>query len=419
MRVLLVSLFHPELVRGGAQQIAYELFEGLRERDDIEPVLLASVDQNYPALYKAGARITGFDGRLNEYLFLSREYDYWWHKVSAPLLIETFSEFLIDSAPDVVHIHHFLTFGIDLISLTRRVLPQARIVFTFHEFMTMCAADGHMVRKTDGSLCDTPGQIRCHQCFPDRSPEQFLMRKMWFQHHLAQADAYTCPGRFMLERFERWGLPGEKLHHVTNGQRNYAGGIKLPPASAKRNRFGFFGQFVDVKGVQIILRAVAILRAEEFTEFTVELNGDNLRYASEGVRNEVEAFMKEEASLPLSDRIVFNNGSYHVDILASRMARVDWCVVPSIWWESFGLVVSEAWMFGRPVICSNAGGLAERNEHNVFALQFQLGDPRALAETIRRACTQEGLWDRLAAALPKPPRREEMVDGYLEVYKGK
>ena len=29
-RVLLISLFHPELMRGGAQQICYELFEGLK-----------------------------------------------------------------------------------------------------------------------------------------------------------------------------------------------------------------------------------------------------------------------------------------------------------------------------------------------------------------------------------------------------
>ena len=31
MKVLLLSLHHPELVRGGAQQVAYELFEGLKE----------------------------------------------------------------------------------------------------------------------------------------------------------------------------------------------------------------------------------------------------------------------------------------------------------------------------------------------------------------------------------------------------
>ena len=44
MKVLLVSLYHPELVRGGAQQIAYELFEGLKAGPGIEPTLLASVD---------------------------------------------------------------------------------------------------------------------------------------------------------------------------------------------------------------------------------------------------------------------------------------------------------------------------------------------------------------------------------------
>jgi len=71
--ILLVSLFHPELVRGGAQQICYELFEELRENPEYRPVLLASIDTNYPALYKSGARITGFDERPDKFLFLSRD----------------------------------------------------------------------------------------------------------------------------------------------------------------------------------------------------------------------------------------------------------------------------------------------------------------------------------------------------------
>ena len=41
MKVLLVSLFHPEIVRGGAQQVCYELFQGLKERDDVDVTLLA------------------------------------------------------------------------------------------------------------------------------------------------------------------------------------------------------------------------------------------------------------------------------------------------------------------------------------------------------------------------------------------
>ena len=415
-RILLLSLFHPELVRGGAQQIAYELFEALRQGGDADVTFLAAIDRQFTALYKSGARITGFDGRPGEYVLLTRDYDYIWHKTGAPSILEAMEEFLLQIAPDIVHVHHFLLFGIDVLTLIRRVLPDCRLVFTFHEFMAICAADGHMVRRTDGSLCTHASQIRCHQCFPDRGPEQFLMRKLWFTQHLSHVDAFTVPSRFMIDHYTRWGIPADRITQVTNGQPNYASAGHLPPASPLRRRFGFFGQFVTVKGVQVILRAVALLRAEGFDAFTVDLNGDNLRYASPATRAEFESFFAEEDARPVQDRIVTNRGSYEVSQLQGRMARIDWCIVPSIWWESFGLVVSEAWMFGRPVICSNAGGLAERNTHDVNALHFQLGDHRALAETMHRACTEEGLWDRLAANLPTPPTREDMLAGYRKAY---
>ncbi len=416
VKVLLVSLFHPELLRGGAQQVCYELFEGLRATPGIQPTLLASVDSSYPALFKSGACITGFDDREGEFLFLMRDYDYWWHKTSAPAMIEAFAEFLETIAPDVVHFHHFFTYGIDMLTLTRRVLPNARIVFTFHEFMAICAADGHMVRKTDRSLCTHASQVRCHQCFPDRSPEQFLMRRMWFQQHLSVVDHFTCPTRFMIEPYTRWGIEPARISWVTNGQRSYAPAVLPPVPAGARTRFGFFGQMVDAKGIQVIFRAVALLRADGFTKFTVEINGENLRYASEPVRQEIEAFLAAEQQRPPAERIVSYNGGYHVADMASRMAAVDWVIVPSVWWEIFCLVISEAWMFGKPVICSNVGGPAERVRDGIDGLHFAVGDARALAETIRRAATEKGLHAKLRANLPKPPAREAMVDGFLGVY---
>ena len=296
------------------------------------------------------------------------------------------------------------------------MLPLARIVFTFHEFLAICHANGHMVRTTDGSLCTRASPVRCHQCFPERSPEQFLLRKMWFQRHLLEADAFTCPSRFMIGHFVRWGLPAEKISHVTNGQLDYADGSDRIAPDRPRNRFGFFGQMVDAKGVQVILRAVSILRGAGFTEFRVELNGDNLRFASPALREEVGTFLAAEATRAPSDRIVVDNGSYQVDQLPSRMNRVDWCIVPSVWWEIFGLVISEAWMFGKPVLCSDIGGPKERVAHDVDGLLFTMGDPRALADVIRRACEEDGLWARLRANLPKPPSRDAMVAGFLAVY---
>jgi glycosyltransferase involved in cell wall biosynthesis len=416
LKVLLVSLFHPELVRGGAQQVCYELFQGLQARDDVEPTLLAAIDPSFLSLFKSGARITGFDGRPGEFLFLSRDYDYWWHKTSDTLLRESFAEFLELVRPDVVHFHHFLLLGMDLLTLTRKVLPDVRIVFTFHEFLAVCNADGQMLRKTDRSLCKRASSVRCHQCFPERRPEEFFTRELWMKNHLAKVDVFTTPSKFMIEHYVDWGLQRDDIVHVTNGQDDYARNAAPPAPREKRNRFGFFGQLVDNKGLHVILEAVDILRGEGFEDFQVEVNGDNLQYASEARRNEIEAFMDQEALRPQAEQRVRFNGSYQADQIGERMNRIDWCIVPSTWWEIFCLVISEAWMFKRPVIASNVGGPAERIRHEVDGLHFPVGDARALAETMRRACTEAGLWDRLSSQITPPPSRTRMVDGFVEVY---
>lgn len=416
-KALIVSLYHPELVRGGAQQVAFEVFHGLREGGRYDPILLAAIDPSFAALYKTGARITGFDGRPGEYLFLSQDYDYWWHKNGDVRLREGFAEFLQLTRPDVVHFHHFLLLGLDLISLTRRVLPDARIILTFHEFLAICAADGQMVRRTDRSLCANATSVRCHQCFPDRRPEEFFMRELWVKSHLEKVDLFTTPSHFMIENYVRWGVDRSSIMVVPNGQDAIVSNEELVSSGPrKRNRFGFFGQFVDNKGVHVILEAVQLLRAEGFEDFQVELNGDNLKYASEARRKEIEGFIEAERKLPPAKRKVTMNGSYHSDQVGDRMARVDWVIVPSVWWEIFCLVISEAWLNGRPVIASNVGGPAERIRDGVDGLLFNLGDARALAATMKRAVLDETLWTRLASGIRPPPHRQEMIDGYTRAY---
>ncbi len=417
MKVLLLSLYHPELVRGGAQQICHDLFEGLQEIEGLNPTLLAAVDPSMTHLYKSGARITGFDGRADEFVFLSRGYDYFWNRLEGDDLAEAFENFLLQVQPDVVHFHHFLLFGLDLLTLTRRTLPDARIIFTFHEFLAVCMANGQMVRRTDGSICNRATPIRCHQCFPEISPEYFFMREMWVKRHLDSVDLFTMPSRFMIDLYAKWGVDPDRLAHVTNGQGD--GALKPMPSRprARRNRFGFFGQMVDNKGVWVILEAVSLLRAEGFTDFVVELNGDNLQYASESRRTEIEDFLKAERARPIEDQILFHNGAYEVSQLSTLMGRVDWCVVPSVWREAFGLVVSEAWMHGRPVICSDVGGMAERVIDGENGLHFAVGDPRSLAEVIRRASTEKDLWDRVAAGVRPHESRDVMVDRFLDLYR--
>jgi glycosyltransferase involved in cell wall biosynthesis len=418
LRVLLMSVWHPELYRGGAQQIAYETFKALQKMPGVEPTFMAAVDRSMASLYKSGARITGFDGRKNEFLFLSQDYDHVWQKLPSSLLVQAYSEFLTELKPDVVHFHHFMLFGIDLVTLTRRLIPSVRIVFTFHEFLAICPADGQMLRKTDQSLCTKASSIRCHQCLPDYGPEHYFVRETWMKRHLESVDVFTVPSAFMIDRFVEWGLPRERFAHVTNGQPDYSLGSSSVDSGtpSRRNRFGFFGQLVDNKGVWVVLDAIQKLRSEGFTDFTFEINGDNLGAASEKRRQQFEAFVAAEAALPASERILVINGSYSVDQLPGRMSRIDWCITPSVWWEIFGLVISEAWMFGKPVIASNVGGPGERITHEKDGLLFDVADASDLAKTIRRACTEEGLWDKLNRGITKPVTEVAMANAYLHQY---
>jgi glycosyltransferase involved in cell wall biosynthesis len=213
-----------------------------------------------------------------------------------------------------------------------------------------------------------------------------------------------------------WGLPRERIAHVTNGQRDYNAGGRGAGRPGAGNRFGFFGQMVDNKGVWLILEAVAQLRAEGFAAFYIEINGDNLNYASETRRGEIEAFRESERALPLEEQRVSFNGHYEVGQLASRMNRIDWCIVPSVWWETFGLVISEAWMFGKPVIASDIGAMRERIRDGQDGLLFAAGDGRALAAAIKRAVTEPGLRDSLAGQIAPPPSQGAMVAGMLAAY---
>jgi glycosyltransferase involved in cell wall biosynthesis len=415
-KVLLISLGHPELVLGGSPVVCQELFDELRCRDAIECTMLAAVDREAGDVHQPRAGITGFDGQDGVYLLHQTDFDTWLHRNNEPLLVEAFIELLRALEPDVVHFHHFQSVGVDLIGTVRLTLPNCRILLTFHEFAAICAADGHMVRRTDRSLCDRASPVRCHQCLPERQPDDFLLRKLWIERNLSHVDHFTCPSRFMIEHYVDWGIARERISHVSNGERSRVIRPMLAGPPGPRNRFGFFGLLHDDKGVTVLLRAVTLLREAGFTQFRIDINGGGIRHASPPVRREIEAFQEAERQLPAAARIVSFNGVYGLDQIQSRMTRVDWTIVPSVWWEIFGLVISEAWMFGRPVICSNVGGMAERVTHEVDGLHFEMGDPAALAATIRRACTEDGLWDRLHEAVPEPPSRAAMADGFLALY---
>ena len=98
------------------------------------------------------------------------------------------------------------------------------------------------------------------------------------------------------------------------------------------------------------------------------------------------------------------------------MADIDWVVVPSRWWENSPLVIQEAFMHGRPVICSDIGGMAEKVTDGVNGLHFTVGDPDHLAQTIAAGGADAGLWEQLRAGIPPVYAMDEHTRNLTAIY---
>src|SRR5260370_19246436 len=80
----------------------------------------------------------------------------------------------------------------------------------------------------------------------------------------------------------------------------------------------------------------------------------------------------------------------HIEILGFKAGSEKWellqnssfMVVPSEWYETFGLVVLEGYSAGKPVIGSNLGGLPFVIENGKSGLLFQSGNSDDLREKI-------------------------------------
>ncbi len=415
LKVLYVLHNHPTLFAGGAEAYALELYEELRDSDEIEPLLLARIGTNV-ARRRAphpGTPFSAVNADPNQYfVFTETERFDFFHLTSEDkeLYSKHFTNFLLAHRPSIVHFQHSHFIGVDLISHVRRVLPEVPIVYTLQEFLPICHHDGQMVRTFDKRPCTHASPRRCHECFPSISPQAFFLRQRFIQTHFADVDLFLAPSRWLLERYVDWGIPRDRIRFEDYGRR--------PPAlrAADRERegdpssLGFFGQLNFFKGTTVLLKAMSLL-AEEGSDAHLWLYGANLDLQTEEFQGEVRTLLEK------LDRTVTYAGAYDREELPALMADIDWVVVPSLWWENSPLVIQEAFLHGRPVICSDIGGMAEKVADGINGMHFRAGDAFSLARALRRATTDRELWAELRRGISDVHTMDDHVANLVEAYR--
>jgi glycosyltransferase involved in cell wall biosynthesis len=399
-KVLFVCHNHPDLRPGGAEGYALNLYETIRGAGEFEPVFLARAGgAANPHTYVPPAHryspVSAVNRDPNQYLLYTdlSKLDYLFHRSSdKETITKHYAEFLEVQQPDIVHFQHNYLIGYDFLRVTKNVLPDVPIVYMLHEYLAICFHDGQMIRTGTHQLCREQSPRRCHECFPWISPETFFRRTRFIKSHLSLVDLFIAPSEYVRDRYVDWGIPAEKVEVLA-----YAMPAMERPAEPERegprNRFAFFGQFTPYKGTDVLLKAMASL-GEDF-DGHLWIHGANLETQAEWFQEELSGLLEATAQT-----VTFAGPYDHDAELEGIMMETDWVMVPSIWWETGPLVVLEGFQHGRPVICSDIGGMSEKVQDGVSGLHFDVGDSESLAETIRKAAETPGLWEELQAGIP-------------------
>ncbi|MDT7952362.1 MAG: glycosyltransferase family 4 protein [Acetobacteraceae bacterium] len=403
MKVLFLLHAHPDLQAGGTEIFARDLFRTLRARG-VDGMLLAGTGahQRPPS---PGTPFQTVGSAADEFLAWSGGFDPFFlsqidlHGLSHPL-----ADLLCEQQPDIVHFHHVVTLGVELIGLVRRCLPRARIVMTLHDYYPICANDGQMVTTT-GMLCSGASPDACHRCFPDRSLTDFKLRELHVRRALEQVDHFVSPSRFLRDRYVAWGIAPELIDVVPNGF------VPVHPTPARparrRDRFAFFGHINRFKGATVALEASSSLSARGFAHRLALFGGTD---------HQTEALLSRFSNACENAPDARYRGRYNRAEIPRLIADADWVIFPSEWWENAPLVINEAFQHWRPVICSNIGGAAEIVADGVNGLHFSVSDPRDLAQVMQRAVEEDGLWQKLVDGIVPPVGIDDSVTRHLDLY---
>jgi len=133
-------------------------------------------------------------------------------------------------------------------------------------------------------------------------------------------------------------------------------------------RIGCVSRLESLRGLEYLIKAVAILR-KEFDDIDLVIVG-------EGSQREHLQWVAEQLGVDNDVKFVG-----YKDNFVDWICDFDVFVLPSLR-ESLGLILVEALAYGRPVIATNIGGIPEIIENNIGGVLVEPQNPRALANAI-------------------------------------
>lgn len=284
----------------------------------------------------------------------------------APEAVAEFRARMDRFRPDIVHVHELYPL------ISPWVLPECHrrgipAVMSVYDYRLTCPVHNHYY---GGSVCTRCIGGREHHCVTQNCRgsraeslayglRNALARRLGlFSKNI---DLFITPTRFAADWLIEHGAVGDGRVTVIPCVIDIPDDTVDPAAGGY---VAFAGRFVPEKGVEVALAAARRARLPLWLAGDADTHpavqpGDDVRFVRTKTREELAAFYR-----------------------GARML-----VMPTLWFETFPLVIGEAMSHGIPVLASRIGGLPETTIDGVTGLLFEPGNVDELAARMRQ------LWD--------------------------
>lgn len=272
--------------------------------------------------------------------------------------------------PDVAHIHKIsntLTPSV-LYALKEKDVP---VVQTLHDYRIVCpsynmydpnrseiceACKGHKYFNAVKRKCQKSSYIIALNIAVESYLYHFL------RTYESLIDLFISPSNFVLKKITEFGIDKNKIVHIPN----YVKADEYTPKYGDSNSILYFGRLEKHKGLRTLVEAVKNIKTTK------------LCLVGEGTyRVDLEEYVKKN-----NIKNVAFLGYKPDKELRELIGKSLFTILPSEWYEPFGLTILESFASGKPVIGSDIGGIPELVHDGSTGLLFQCGNVNDLKEKI-------------------------------------
>lgn len=194
-------------------------------------------------------------------------------------------------------------------------------------------------------------------------------------------DRFICTCEFSRNKMIEGGVSPDKVTCVPT----FIDASQIIPSYVHDRYFLFLGRLAHQKGAIYAIRSMKQLKD---TDYVLKITG----HLGDSVEDqEIKKYICDNG---LQDKVVFV-GFKRGKELEALISGATCIVCPAIWYENMPNTIIEAYAYGKPVVASRIGSLAEIVVHDETGLLFEMKNADDLAAQLKRFVEDDQLAERL------------------------